>query len=512
MKTVSRLFQGIRAKLLVLVLLPLALFAALSLVSIRALHKQQEEANLIALDRMPKTESILLTRVHSNALMRFLWTSAAITDPKVRHEKLNEVEERFTAFEKEVQHFASFKLSPTMREDFAPVLKDAELLKTPLFQAIGLLRKNDPESDKMASQVIFDKMVPQIYEITQAIEKCTHLLDEQVQEEIVLANKAADFGQNSVILLSLLGGLLLGAYGLYLANKLYASLNQISHAISETQGQVMTASGELATASHQASAGSTQAASALEETVASLEELTSMVKVNADHTQSASGLSRASIESALEGEKEMRALTEAMNEISVGSKKMSEIIEVIDGIAFQTNLLALNAAVEAARAGEQGRGFAVVAEAVRVLSQKSAVAAKDISQLIHDSGDKVDRGAKVADRSRVLLSNILESVKKVADINNEIAAASSEQAQGISQISQAMTELDLSVQQNAQASEEVAQLSDKMAEQSDVLHTSVQQLEVILQGEQAAPTEVAQANHHAGSTRKPAKLKLIKAG
>lgn len=508
MKTFSALFQGIRAKLLVLVLLPIVLFAALSLVSIKALHKQQEEANLIALDRLPKTESIMLTRVHANALMRFLWTSAAITEPEVRHEKLNEVEERFATFEKEVQHFASLKLSATMKEDFAPVLKDAEAIKAPLAEAVGLLRKNTPESDKIASHLIFDKMVPLIYDISQAIEKCTHLLDAQVDAEIKEANIAANFGQNSVLFLSLFGGVILIGYGFYLSNKLYSSLNQISQVISATQGHVMSASGELATASHQASAGSTQAASALEETVASIEELTSMVKVNADHSQSASALSQASINSALEGEKEMQVLTAAMQDISDGSKKMSEIIEVIDGIAFQTNLLALNAAVEAARAGEQGRGFAVVAEAVRVLSQKSAVAAKDISQLIQDSGEKVQRGASVAGRSRVLLTNILDSVKKVADLNNEIAAASSEQATGISQISQAMTELDLSVQQNAQASEEVAQLSDKMAEQSEILQASVQKLEVILQGESAAEVQ----EHPVSTYNKPAKLKLIKAG
>lgn len=508
MKAISALFQGIRAKLLGLVVLPIVLFAALSLVSIKALHKQQEEANLIALDRLPKTESIMLTRVHANALMRFLWTSAAISEPGVRNEKLNEVEERFTAFEKEVQHFSSLKLSAIMQEDFAPVLKDAEAMKAPLAEAIGLLRKNTPESDKIANGLIFTKMVPLVYDISQAIEKCTHLLDEQVEAEIKEANIAANFGQNSVIFLSLIGGIILIGYGFYISNKLYSSLNHISQAISTTQNQVMLASGELATASHQASAGSTQAASALEETVASIEELTSMVKVNADHSQSASALSRASIDSALEGEKEMRVLTEAMKDISEGSKKMSEIIEVIDGIAFQTNLLALNAAVEAARAGEQGRGFAVVAEAVRVLSQKSAVAAKDISQLIIDSGEKVQRGASVAGRSSVLLTNILDSVKKVADLNNEIAAASSEQATGISQISIAMTELDLSVQQNAQASEEVAQLSDKMAEQSDVLQSSVQELEVILQGESAAQ----QIEDSASSYNKPAKLKLVKAG
>lgn len=485
MVQVGSVFKGIRAKLIVLVLLPIAMFVALSVLSMKALHTQQTEANLIARDRLPKTESILLTRVHANALMRFLWTSAAITDRQIREEKLKEVESRFVTLENEIHRFAGFSLSKTMKEDFAPVLKDVEEIKVPLSQALLHLRKNDRESDKLANQVIFEHIVPKVYDLTQNIEICSDLLNTQVKAEIIEADAAANFGRNSVLFISILGGLILLIYGAYISNKLYFSLNQISGAIANTQGQVLAASGSLASASYQASSGSTQAASALEETVASIEELTSMVKINAENSQSASGLSAQSIKSALEGEQEMQLLIEAMQEISVGSKKMAEIISLIDGIAFQTNLLALNAAVEAARAGDQGRGFAVVAEAVRTLSQKSALAAKDISLLIQDSTEKVQRGSSIADRSGVLLNNILTSVKKVADLNSEIASASSEQAQGISQISQALSELDTSVQQNAQASEEVSQFSQKMAEQANLLQTSIGQLEVLLRGEPA---------------------------
>lgn len=233
--------------------------------------------------------------------------------------------------------------------------------------------------------------------------------------------------------------------------------------------EVGSASNQLSAASHQVSSGTTEAASSLEETVASIEELSSMVKLNSDNAREAASLSQQSSQSATNGEQEIQNLISSMSDIADSAKKINEIIGVIDDIAFQTNLLALNAAVEAARAGEQGKGFAIVAEAVRTLAQKSADAAKEITTLISESVDKTDRGRKIADQSGVILKDIVLSVKKVSDLNNEIASASEEQANGISQISKAMNELDVATQQNASASEEVAASSEEMSSQAKVL-------------------------------------------
>ncbi|WP_413294539.1 methyl-accepting chemotaxis protein [Bdellovibrio sp. HCB185ZH] len=201
---------------------------------------------------------------------------------------------------------------------------------------------------------------------------------------------------------------------------------------------------------------STSAAASLEETVASLEEVTSVVNLNSGNAQQASTLSQSSRSTAETGEQQMKVLVDSMNEIATYSHKIEEIINVIDDIAFQTNLLALNAAVEAARAGEQGKGFAVVADAVRTLAQRSASAAKDISGLIKESVEKVDDGQRLADKSGEVLVHILSSVKKVADLNGEIATASGEQTTGIHQISQAMNQLDSVIQSNAAATEEIS--------------------------------------------------------
>lgn len=171
-----------------------------------------------------------------------------------------------------------------------------------------------------------------------------------------------------------------------------------------------------------------------------------------------------------------------MNDISKSSKKIEEIIAVIDDIAFQTNLLALNASVEAARAGEHGKGFAVVADAVRSLAQRSAIAAKDITGLIKESVEKIERGTLKSAKSGEMLQSIVQSVKKVSDLNNEISVASEEQSTGIAQIGKAMNQLDQSVQTNAASSEEIAGTADEINNQAQIMKNVVDELNVVVYG------------------------------
>ena len=241
-------------------------------------------------------------------------------------------------------------------------------------------------------------------------------------------------------------------------------------------GQVRTGTDTIATASSQIASGNLdlssrteQQASSLEETASSMEELTSTVKQNADNARQANRLAMTASDVARKGGSVVAEVVDTMGSINESSRKIVDIIAVIDGIAFQTNILALNAAVEAARAGEQGRGFAVVAAEVRNLAQRSAAAAKEIKTLIGDSVEKVEVGAKLVDQAGATMSEIVESVKRVTDIMSEIAAASQEQTAGIEQINTAIAQMDEVTQQNAALVEEAAAAAESLQDQASNL-------------------------------------------
>lgn len=239
-------------------------------------------------------------------------------------------------------------------------------------------------------------------------------------------------------------------------------LAEIVGAVHSGSTAVRHAARELANGNDDLSQRTQEQASALEETAASMEQMTATVKRNADNARQADQLgASARNQAALSGDVVQRAIG-AMHDISTSSRRIGDIINVIDEIAFQTNLLALNAAVEAARAGEQGRGFAVVAAEVRALAQRSAGAAKEIKTLINDSVGKVRTGSELVDASGKALEDIINSVKRVSDIVAEIAAASEEQAAGIDQVNHAVTQMDAMTQQNAALVEEAAAASKAM--------------------------------------------------
>jgi methyl-accepting chemotaxis protein len=256
-------------------------------------------------------------------------------------------------------------------------------------------------------------------------------------------------------------------------NGLLDSMTSIVTSIIDSSGTIATAAREIAMGNTDLSQRTEEQASSLEETAASLEELTTTVKQNADNAQQANKLASSASDVAVKGGKVVNEVVQTMDGITQASRKINEIIGVIDEIAFQTNILALNAAVEAARAGEQGRGFAVVAAEVRNLAQRSANAAKEIKALISDSVSKVDAGSKLVDSAGKTMEEIVSSVKRVTDIMAEISAASQEQSAGIEQVNTAVTQMDKITQQNAALVEEAAASAKSMEEQTSALSDMV---------------------------------------
>ena len=243
--------------------------------------------------------------------------------------------------------------------------------------------------------------------------------------------------------------------------------------VRQTAEGVATSSAQIASGNNDLSGRTEQQAGAIEETAASMEQLSSTVKQNADNARQANQLAMGASTVAVQGGEVVGRVVDTMKGINDSSKKIVDIISVIDSIAFQTNILALNAAVEAARAGEQGRGFAVVAGEVRSLAQRSAEAAKEIKKLISDSVERVDQGTALVDQAGVTMQEVVASIRRVTDIMGEISAASAEQSSGVAQVGQAITQMDQTTQQNAALVEQSAAAAESLRRQAQDLLAAV---------------------------------------
>jgi methyl-accepting chemotaxis protein len=252
-------------------------------------------------------------------------------------------------------------------------------------------------------------------------------------------------------------------------------LREVVGRIKESSESINTAAREIAAGNSDLSSRTEEQASSLEETASSMEELNATVKQNAESALKANELGRQSNEAVMRGAETVKRVVLTMSDIQDSSKKIADIIGVIDSIAFQTNILALNAAVEAARAGEQGRGFAVVASEVRNLAQRSAQAAKEIKGLIADSVERVEGGAKLVSEAGATMDQVVDSFRQVTGLVTDIASASQEQASGISQVTMAVSQMDGVTQQNAALVEEAAAAAESLEEQARALMRAVGQ-------------------------------------
>ncbi|HWU43675.1 MAG TPA: methyl-accepting chemotaxis protein, partial [Bdellovibrio sp.] len=290
--------------------------------------------------------------------------------------------------------------------------------------------------------------------------------------------------QRDFLIINIVGICIAIIVSIFFSKKISQSVVETYDELDKSKELVATNSRSLQEASLHVSSSSSESAASLEETVASVEEISSIVKVTASSSQTAAELSEKSYAAAKNGAQQISNLIDSMESILASSKKISEIINVIDDIAFQTNLLALNASVEAARAGEQGRGFSIVAEAVRGLAQRSALAAKDISVLIKESGSNVEKGDTIARQTEVSFKEIFEASEKLTVLVKEIASTSNEQSRGLQQIATAMNQIDQATQSNASTAEELSASADALLNETGSLDKHVMALKKIVYGEQ----------------------------
>lgn len=484
MNSLTTWFRGLRGRLLFSATLPIVAFAILTGIAWKSMNNLGGMLTDAYTNVVPNMDALGQLGMQRARIGYFIWAALANNDdPKSRKVFTEKAREAFSGFKEFEDVYAKSNFLPEESKNYAKTQAIKDQFYALTDQMIYLLESNNAEANKQVHKamnggdwhimaIAYQNMIAanmKVYRDVSAVND--RLQQEQRTHETQL-----------LWLISAFCSFLVFGILMWIAYRVSNTVGSIATGLSEAGNQVSTAITQLTAAGQTLSQSSTEAAASLEETVASLEEMSSMVQMNSDNAKQAAALSQSSKDAAEQGQSEIQLLITSMNDISQSSKKIEEIISVIDDIAFQTNLLALNAAVEAARAGEQGKGFAVVAEAVRALAQRSASAAKDITTLIKDSVEKVDRGSQIADRSGDVLNTIVTSVKKVSDLNTEIAAASSEQTTGIQQISKAMNQLDQGSQANAASSEEIAASSEEISAQAIQMQAMVINLNEVIAG------------------------------
>ncbi|MCS6766541.1 MAG: methyl-accepting chemotaxis protein [Candidatus Protistobacter heckmanni] len=424
------------------------------------------QANSVASERAEKIDSLRQLQTHiqrMRALAAMAFTAAPAEQSKFGEE-----------FAKSAQAAAGYLafLDKTLRaaEDRPRIAKIQELeakSKASVAKLRGLLDKNARED---ALRTLNTETEPLLLAYDAAV---LELVTPQ-KTKFVAASEAL---KQDIALSSWIDGVLGIAgvvLGILIAWAFVRSTTRFIRKVQESTVVIRSATREIATGNADLSNRTEHQASNLEETASAMEQLTSTVRQNADNARQANDLAKTSSGVAEQGGDVVGEVVGTMGSISESSKKIADIISVIDGIAFQTNILALNAAVEAARAGEQGRGFAVVATEVRSLAQRSAAAAKDIKELINASVERVDEGGKLVDRAGRTMQEVVDSIRKVTGIMSEISAASQEQSQGIDEINHAVIKMDETTQQNAALVEEAAAAAESLNEQADILAEAVE--------------------------------------
>lgn len=497
MFSLSSWFRGIKGKLLVAAFLPIIGFAVIKVVTGNGLQSMITLLDHAHDQIIPNMEALAEMRQSRNKFGYKIFSAIAkMESGKDATTELADAKTAIEEYEGSLDAYTKAPFYPEEQEKFNQVKDAFPKIIAVMHKIHDLAAKKDPNTFKDIKELL-DEDFAQLGKIPGAYSRDTtkyYLAKVESEESLAAAMEEnvkfwswVTVGASTACIFALL---------IYIASSISKAVSNIAGRLTGAATNVASSVEQLNEAGNSLSQSSTEAAASLEETVASLEELSSMVRLNSDNAKQAATLSASSREAAEKGQQEIQTLIASMDKISASSKKIEEIIHVIDDIAFQTNLLALNAAVEAARAGEQGKGFAVVAEAVRSLAQRSASAAKDITHLIKESVAQVDDGSRVAGQSGTVLNNIVNSVKKVADLNTEIATASSEQTAGIQQISKAMNQLDQASQSNAASAEEIAATSGEISNLATTAQDLTVELNQVIHGghQEHAPAAAKTAN------------------
>lgn len=485
-----KMLSGLRLKLLLLSGVPLACLIAVGSVAIIKFSEVDKLINVIAKRNVPQlTTAYELEEDLTSVLRQTNGVFMTWDLPEKRGRFLTEAYKSLKDVEDGFDKLSKIEMSPEVKTLYTKASESNKVFHDDFEKILSQIESSHftpAERDQYMNAVIAGEASRAKGQLIQDVDAVVTKIKSLIEVRAASSLEAAQ-QTKAVIYLGLACALIVSCALLIVFFRIiFSTLGFIQKSLFDASTQVQLASEHLASASQQLSESSNESAASLEESVASMQELSSMVQLNAESSKHASELTLVSRRDADRGSQDMGVLAERMNQIRQSSAKMEQIISAIDDIAFQTNLLALNAAVEAARAGDQGKGFAVVADAVRALAHKSAASAKEISELIQQSSAQVSNGVEVTERSQKVFGDFVASIRKISELNDDVAKASQEQASGVAQVSQGMNNLDAGVQSNAATAEEIAASSEELSAQVNSLRGTVDKLNELIDGHAAS--------------------------